>query len=676
MFWEYSFTVSNLEQLLERDPPPTLDEVLGESDVLQELKSNNQKLINYLVEDENLKLLVQYVTESVQKSKMPYEILISNTSAIDTSVFEDSSNIILLWNCIRTPGDLMLLKRIAGLFDHYIFSKPDEVNQFFVSENINYFQDLISKIHYQPIADLVLRLVSQKNNLGSFLFTVDFLINNCVDELLKHVMSSDGHSARMSASILTELIRSMRNESIAWGDDSNFEEEFMAVLLLDETIVSLINFVVKEQKSTISHYAASLLCVIFNLQRIGSSNGDEFIKPTCVPSGFMKFSKKEFAAIIPLLPDLVNVLTETNSSDGESKSKKFGMLKLYVLETVVSLMLYNDEELAREFSRLNTPNILMDLFEKYPENNIMHSLVELAITSILLGSRWKTPSGVHLCLDNHLINSLFSTDYFVTKLIDLFAKEENFVGHIHQIQRVMYSSLKDSYHQKLMVGAIESFSQEVQNSIKVTEDLLAKVNQKEDIDSRFLRIFDDLDNNDEMIQEPPTSQMTLERAIEFFKSEKARFIYEDMEENFEIKMHLDINTSKVPDPFLEMVPPTIKLDLNQEIFESFRLKAQETISTNIHFTESSSKSDSEILPDQSPNIDQDDENQICKSDSELIDQTNCEKNSSNSNSDYLEVNKNSRYGTSSPVSHYMNQNDIDESPFDDEVKNNQNDPHD
>jgi SIT4-associating protein SAP185/190 len=62
MFWRFGgyATVSAIDTLLEK-PEVTLEELLDESDLIQELKQHNTKLIEYLREDKILERLLEYV---------------------------------------------------------------------------------------------------------------------------------------------------------------------------------------------------------------------------------------------------------------------------------------------------------------------------------------------------------------------------------------------------------------------------------------------------------------------------------------------------------------------------------------------------------------------------------------------------------------------------------------
>jgi SIT4-associating protein SAP185/190 len=74
MFWRFGgyATVSAIDTLLEK-PEVTLEELLDESDLIQELKQHNTKLIEYLREDKILERLLEYVVASKLEVVTPEE---------------------------------------------------------------------------------------------------------------------------------------------------------------------------------------------------------------------------------------------------------------------------------------------------------------------------------------------------------------------------------------------------------------------------------------------------------------------------------------------------------------------------------------------------------------------------------------------------------------------------
>jgi len=77
MFWRFGFhACSAIDTLLDK-PDVTLEEILGEDDLLQECKAHNTKLIEYLRDPNILSKLLNYIIADEQvddKAKFKYRI--------------------------------------------------------------------------------------------------------------------------------------------------------------------------------------------------------------------------------------------------------------------------------------------------------------------------------------------------------------------------------------------------------------------------------------------------------------------------------------------------------------------------------------------------------------------------------------------------------------------------
>ncbi|KAJ1018860.1 hypothetical protein NDA16_004664 [Ustilago loliicola] len=122
MFWRFGFSsVSTLETLLDK-PNVTLEDVLDEDDLLQECKSQNQKLINFLRQPRIVKRLMEHVVgtatvggtggkewEEKVKFKYPYvasEVLSCSEvwPIIDAISSDPNEYLVPFWNAVLTSN--------------------------------------------------------------------------------------------------------------------------------------------------------------------------------------------------------------------------------------------------------------------------------------------------------------------------------------------------------------------------------------------------------------------------------------------------------------------------------------------------------------------------------------------------------------------------------------------
>ncbi|KAF0990003.1 hypothetical protein HZS_1228 [Henneguya salminicola] len=304
-------------------------------------------------------------------------------------------------------------------------------------------------------------------------------------------------------------------------------------------------------------------------------------------------SKHDFTNSIQIIEPLMNIIKEhqqKNSINVLNNVKNFGLLRLLVLEILVALILYNDENLAAELAKVDLPNFLMDLFEKFPENNLVHSLIELAISSILMGYRWKSRTGTHLFVDNTLISSLFSSDIFIKKILYLSTQRKNYIAHVREILRTLFKTTADSYHKNFIIEKNQNISESLKEEIMTAEANLHRIEEIEaidtvqylifDINKKFLRVIsDDFDNQDTYFTNDIITQpyKTIENSIEYFTTEKTTKLFEDNVDIIEDRMCLNINTGSIPDPFSKMNIKLSKIFLNFEAIDGIKAEVEEQL---------------------------------------------------------------------------------------------------
>lgn len=209
MFWRFGgyANISAVNTLLEK-PDVSLEEVLDESEVIQELKNHNTKLIEYLRDDNVLKRLMDYVIapgfedenededdegkaaegekkstslkeglepedlERAEKQRLKYayvacEILSSETWSILESIMINESFLRDFWGFLRRPAPLDSLqasyftKVNETLFD----KKTEEMLEFFKGlEGV--VPAMLQHVDNPMVMDLLLKIISLEKAEG------------------------------------------------------------------------------------------------------------------------------------------------------------------------------------------------------------------------------------------------------------------------------------------------------------------------------------------------------------------------------------------------------------------------------------------------------------------------------------------------------------------------------
>jgi SIT4-associating protein SAP185/190 len=218
MFWRFGgyAQLSSLDNILDK-PDVTVEELLDESDLIQELKQQNSKLIEYLRDEKVLERLLRYVTapkprhsrveeevtaessesragfldrvtgrarslstrsepgeddskEEKQRVKYAYvscEILASEVWSISEALLENQDSLRQFWNFIKQPAPIDPVQ--AGYFskinESLLDRKMEEMIEFFKSID-NVVADIMQHVDCPMIMDLLLKMISLEKSEG------------------------------------------------------------------------------------------------------------------------------------------------------------------------------------------------------------------------------------------------------------------------------------------------------------------------------------------------------------------------------------------------------------------------------------------------------------------------------------------------------------------------------
>ena len=215
MFWRFGgyANISTIDTLLEK-PDTTLEDVLDESDLIQELKQHNTKLIEFLRDENALRKLLNYViapapsanddaeeqdngqTNKEEKSKgkktskmsqddsvdeeldkaektaMKYsyvgcEVLSSETWSILESLMENKEHLQEFWSYLRRPPPLDGLQ--AGYFtkvNETLFEKKTEDMIEFFKTLDGIVPAMLQHVDCPMVMDLLLKIISLEKQDG------------------------------------------------------------------------------------------------------------------------------------------------------------------------------------------------------------------------------------------------------------------------------------------------------------------------------------------------------------------------------------------------------------------------------------------------------------------------------------------------------------------------------
>lgn len=270
MFWRFGgySNISTIDTLLDKDEV-TLEELLDESDLIQELKSHNTKLIEYLRDDSTLERLLKYVVapgtpveededleedlkgkgkapefraeeerrreveerEKAEKQRLKYayvacEILSCETWSITEALMANVPHLTEFWDFLKRPAPLDPLQ--AGYFtkvnETLLDKKTEDMLEFFKTLP-GIVPVILQHVDCPMVMDLLLKIISLEKAEGGQ-GIVDWLYSqDLVPTLLSYLSPACNASTQTSAgdflkAIITISANAAQNEQSCIGPNS------------------------------------------------------------------------------------------------------------------------------------------------------------------------------------------------------------------------------------------------------------------------------------------------------------------------------------------------------------------------------------------------------------------------------------------------------------------------
>ncbi|KAI9337958.1 SIT4 phosphatase-associated protein-domain-containing protein [Obelidium mucronatum] len=168
MFWRFGYNPSsNLDALLEKEGV-TLEELFDEEELLQECKSHNSKLIEFLCRPEILQQLLNTIInehpDETKKFKYPYlaaEIFGCEIYAVSDAVVAQPRLLESFWSLLSRPAPISPLRasyfsKVNGIL---MQKKAGEMVEF-VKTQPNSVSNILTHVGNSSIAELLLKIIS------------------------------------------------------------------------------------------------------------------------------------------------------------------------------------------------------------------------------------------------------------------------------------------------------------------------------------------------------------------------------------------------------------------------------------------------------------------------------------------------------------------------------------
>ncbi|GAN04154.1 extragenic suppressor of kinetochore protein [Mucor ambiguus] len=371
MFWRFGFNSSTLDTLLDKEDV-TLEEVLEEEDLLQEAKSMNPKLVDFLSKPEHIKALLTYITATdlEENKRFKYPFLASEIIACEIQPIIDAIQDVGLDSLQAS----YFCKTIGVLLSKY----PIEMMTFIQSEADN-LDKILSHLQTSAIMDLLLTLVRMEElpeGKGVVKWLSDHgLLENLVDRLDPY-LDSEEHS--IAQQCICEIIR-MSQTSLPESPSIGINE-LIINLKSESTMQKLAKFMLDPDAPNATSTLINGVSIIIDIIRHNNSDleNDPAVaalydyQSTAIRAGGSVSLADMLRVMGDHVPEFTHLLLKPRSVNGPIRTtlgelEPLGFERLKICELFAELLHCSNMSNLNNFSM--TPEEEAELEDKLPEEN-------------------------------------------------------------------------------------------------------------------------------------------------------------------------------------------------------------------------------------------------------------------------------------------------------------------
>uniref|UniRef100_A0A671KF83 Serine/threonine-protein phosphatase 6 regulatory subunit 2-like n=1 Tax=Sinocyclocheilus anshuiensis TaxID=1608454 RepID=A0A671KF83_9TELE len=399
MFWKFDLhNSSQIEKLLEKEDV-TLQELLDEEDVLQECKTQNQRLLLFLSRDSSMLDLLNLITHEPpadREERLRYkyanvacELLTCDVSLINDKVGGDESLLNTLYSFLEqtSPLNPLLASFFSKTFGNLITRKTEQVIGF-LKKKEDFIGQVLKHLDTSAMMDLVLRLISsvEPTCLRQEVLTwlnEERLIQRLIELIHPH---SDSERQSNASQTLCDIICLSRDQASVLQETSE-TDPLLTTLELQQSIEVLLKNMFEGEKSEVcivngTQVLLTLLetrrpCVEQVIDPCSQGLEKTYTVNNSILMG-IQTHLKHFHHLL-LNPPKKSVMLTTMGILEEP----FGNARLHGSRLMAALLYTRAPRIHHELCQLNMINLLLDLFFKFSWNNFLHIQVEHCVSAIL-----------------------------------------------------------------------------------------------------------------------------------------------------------------------------------------------------------------------------------------------------------------------------------------------------
>ncbi|KAL9998694.1 putative SIT4 phosphatase-associated protein family [Helianthus debilis subsp. tardiflorus] len=388
MFWKLTAS-SPIELVLDKENL-TLEELLDEEDIIQECKTLNSRLINFLRDRAQVEQLLRYIIEESQECvdskrtfKFPFvacEIFTCEIDVIFKTLVEEEELMNLLFSFLEPTRPHSPL--LAGFFSKVViclmFRKTVPLINY-VKAHRHILQQLVDLIGITSIKEILVRLVGAEDHMYPNYAEVMQLLaeSNFLEMIVDKLNPSNPPEVHANAAeTLCAITRSAPSPLAAKLSSSSYVTRIFTHAFEDSL-----------SKSGLFHSLTVCISLLDPKRSAPSSLFNSFQGQYEYESP-VQVNHETVGAMLPRLGDLLTLLNV--SLDEKILPCSYGLLKpplgkhrLKIVEFIAVLLKTGNQTAVTELIASGTIQRVLDLFFEYPFNNALHHHVESVIYSCL-----------------------------------------------------------------------------------------------------------------------------------------------------------------------------------------------------------------------------------------------------------------------------------------------------
>ncbi|KAG5309482.1 PP6R3 phosphatase, partial [Acromyrmex insinuator] len=444
MFWTNNYVSSpHIEALLNKEDV-TLHELMDEEDILQECKSQNKKLVEYLTRPAVMEELVTLTTkepstdiEERWRYKYPNvacELLTCDVPTLNEKLAGDEALLAKLYSFIDTDQPLNPL--LASFFSKTIgvlVARKSDQNwysyQFTCLQVLEFLKSrqrcvdlLLQHLETSAIMDLVLKLVTQVEGSDMRQNILNWLDSQHLVQRLVKLLAPTSEVAKHAnaAQLLCDMVTVAR-ETQRTSTERADPDPILNTLESGETVSLLLETILTAEKVESSIVGGIQVLLVLLGQRASNTSNEGDVHGNSEDTTDNEQCIKISNATLPYLEHLHKLLLEPPYKPAVKTTVgllecPLGNTRLHVAKLLSALLATENLKIHESLETLGTFQTLLDLFFKYTWNNFLHTQVQQCLAlAINCGQR-----------DNDIIyNNIFIKCKLIERILEAWDKNES-----------------------------------------------------------------------------------------------------------------------------------------------------------------------------------------------------------------------------------------------------------